>query len=256
MAGIGNGTRQGKIKLVKQLFSMQYFYDPSLVPDSKDCTLGREESNHVIRVLRKKVGDPIQLTNGQGHVFTARIVDPSLKACRAEIVKVEKVIPKMYSLHLAVAPTKSMDRYEWFLEKATEIGVDEITPILCEHSERKVLKRHRLDKVLQSAMKQSKRAYLPKLNDLTKLSDFLEVKHESLQFIAHCQEGEKSELKRRIFPDKDIVIMIGPEGDFSEKEIQLALEKGYSPVSMGEYRLRTETAAILACATFAFINTR
>ena len=235
---------------------MQYFYDPSLVPESSECTLGKEESNHIIRVLRKKVGDPIQLTNGKGHVFTARIADPSLKACRVEILEVEKIIPRMYSLHLAVAPTKSMDRFEWFLEKATEIGVNEITPILCEHSERKVLKRHRLDKVIQSAMKQSQRAYLPKLNNLTALPDFLDSQSKGLRFIAHCQEGDKSELKRRIFPDKDILVMIGPEGDFSENEIQLALEKGYSPVSMGEYRLRTETAAILACATFAFINTR
>ena len=202
------------------------------------------------------MGDPVQLTNGQGYIFTAQIADSSLQACKLDIVEVDRIIPKMYSLHLAVAPTKSMDRFEFFLEKATEIGVNEITPLLCDHSERKVLKRHRLDKVIQSAMKQSKRAYLPKLNDLTKLSDFLEAEHEGLGFIAHCQEGEKSELKRRIFPDKDILVLIGPEGDFSDREIQMALEKGYSPVSMGEYRLRTETAALFACATFAFINTR
>ena len=235
---------------------MQYFYDPTLTKNSTECTLGKEESNHIIRVLRKKKGDPIQMTNGAGYVFTAEIVDPSPHRCRLGILEVDKTIPRMYSLHLAVAPTKSMDRYEWFLEKATEIGVDEITPLICDHSERKIVKRHRLEKVIQSAMKQSKRSFLPKLNEGIKLSEFLDQEQEGLKFIAHCQEGEKAELKRRIFPDKDIVILIGPEGDFSDSEIQKASDKGYSAVSLGEYRLRTETAAIMACATFAFINTR
>lgn len=235
---------------------MQYFYDPTLTKESQECLLGKEESNHVIRVLRKKTGDLIQITNGVGYVFTAEIVDPSLHRCRLAIREVEKTVPRMYSLHMVVAPTKSMDRYEWFLEKATEIGVDEITPIICAQSERKIVKRHRLEKVIQSAMKQSKRSFLPRLNEPVKIVDFLEQETKGLKFIAHCQEGEKAELKRRIFPDKDIVILIGPEGDFSETEIQKALKQGYVAVSLGEYRLRTETAAILACATFAFINTR
>lgn len=235
---------------------MQYFYDPTLNPDSKDCVLGKEESNHIIRVLRKRVGDKIQITNGKGYVFTAEIVDPSVQGCKITIRDSEKTIPKMYQLHLAVAPTKNMDRYEWFLEKATEIGVDEITPVICDHSERKILKRHRLDKVIQSAMKQSKRTILPKLNDPESLDEFLEKDHKGLRFIAHCQEGEKAELKRRIAPDKDILVLIGPEGDFSDEEILSAQSQGFMPVSLGEYRLRTETAAILACSTVAFINTR
>ena len=235
---------------------MQYFYDPTLSPESKQCILGKEESNHIIRVLRKRIGDRIQITNGMGYKFTAEIVDPSVQRCKIAICKTEKTIPKMYHLHLAVAPTKNMDRFEWFLEKATEIGIDEITPVICERSERKILKRHRLDKVIQSAMKQSKRTFLPKLNDPVGLEKFLEQDHQGLCFIAHCQEGEKAELKRRIAPDKDILVLIGPEGDFSDTEIQSALNKGFMPVSLGEYRLRTETAAILACSTVAFINTR
>ena len=235
---------------------MQYFYDPTLSPDTLECIMGKEESNHIIRVLRKRVGDKIQITNGKGYLFTAEIVDPSVQRCKISILSTEKSIPKMYHLHLAVAPTKNMDRYEWFLEKATEIGIDEITPVICDHSERKVLKRHRLDKVIQSAMKQSKRTFLPKLNDPVGLDEFLEKDHHGLRFIAHCQEGEKAELKRRIAPDKDILVLIGPEGDFSDEEILSALGKGFMPVALGEYRLRTETAAIVACSTVAFINTR
>ena len=235
---------------------MQLFYDPTLDAEAKSCVFGREESRHIIRVLRKKVGDSLSITNGKGIIFEGKIVDPSLQACKVEITECEKSIEPMYTLHIAVAPTKNMDRFEWFLEKATEIGIDEITPVICEHSERKVLKYHRLEKIIQSAMKQSLRPYLPKLNEAVKLTDFLEQDPGGLKFIAHCQEGEKVELKRRVAPDKDILVLIGPEGDFSEAEIDLAIEKGFWPVSLGDYRLRTETAALLACSTVRFINTR
>ena len=235
---------------------MQLSYDPTLDESSKSCVFGREESRHIIRVLRKKVGDSVYITNGNGIIFNGRIIDPSLQACKIEITDYEKSIEPMYTLHLAVAPTKNIERFEWFLEKATEIGIDEITPVICEHSERKVIKQHRLEKIIQSAMKQSLRPYLPKLNETVKLKDFLEQDLGGLKFIAHCQEGEKVELKRRVAPDKDILILIGPEGDFSESEIDLAIEKGFWPVSMGDYRLRTETAAIVACSTVRFINTR
>ena len=235
---------------------MQLFYDPSLESDSKTCVFGREESRHILRVLRKKTGDTIRVTNGKGSIFEGKIVDPSLQACRIEITEHEKYIEPMYALHLAVAPTKNIERFEWFLEKATEIGIDEITPVICEHSERKVIKKHRLEKRIQSAMKQSLRPFLPKLNDAISLKDFLEQDTPGLKFIAHCQEGEKVELKRRVAPDKDILILIGPEGDFSNSEINLAVQKGYWPVSLGDFRLRTETAAILACSTVRFINTR
>ena len=235
---------------------MQLFYDPTLDTSSKNCVFGREESRHILRVLRKKVDDTVNITNGKGFIFEGKIVDPSLQACKVEITDYEKSIEPMYTLHMAVAPTKNIDRFEWFLEKATEIGVDEITPVICEHSERKVLKYHRLEKIIQSAMKQSLRPYLPKLNEAVNLKDFLDKNPKGLKFIAHCQEGEKVELKRRVAPDKDILVLIGPEGDFSATEIDHAIEKGFWPVSLGDYRLRTETAAILACSTVRFINTR
>ena len=235
---------------------MQLFYDPTLEATSTTCVFGKEESRHILRVMRKKVGDNVYITNGKGIIFNGKIVDPSLQACKVTITEHEKSIEPMYTLHLAVAPTKNIDRFEWFLEKATEIGIDEITPVICEHSERKVLKYHRLEKIIQSAMKQSLRPFLPKLNEAIKLNDFLEQNPGGLKFIAHCQEGEKVELKRRVAPDKDILILIGPEGDFSGSEIDLAIEKGFWPVSLGDYRLRTETAAILACSTVRFINTR
>jgi 16S rRNA (uracil1498-N3)-methyltransferase len=152
-------------------------------------------------------------------------------------------------LHLAVAPTKNTDRFEWFLEKATEIGVDEITPILCEHSERKVIKDDRLEKVVISAMKQSLKAYLPKLNPLTPLKDLLNAEFEGKKFIAHCYDLDKRELKNELTESSSHLVLIGPEGDFSEEEIQLAITQQFIPVSLGESRLRTETAGVVACHT-------
>lgn len=236
---------------------MQFFYDPTLVPGTRECVLSKTESNHIIRVLRKQIGDELIITNGKGYVFTGEIIDPSVHGCKIAMKDEEKTIQKMHSLHLAVAPTKNTDRYEWFLEKATEIGVDEITPIICDHSERKVLKTQRLEKIVQSAMKQSLRSVLPALNDPIPFEEFMKKDFTPwFKYIAHCQEGEKQELKRRVTADKDILILIGPEGDFADSEIDLALNSGFMPVSLGEYRLRTETAAVLACATVAFVNSR
>ena len=155
---------------------------------------------------------------------------------------------------MVVAPTKMNDRFEWFLEKATEIGVDEITPIICDRSERKILKLERIQRVIESAMKQSLQTYLPKLNEPISLSDFLEKPITGLQFIAHCEDNERHELKRRVVADQDVTILIGPEGDFTPTEIKSAISKGYTPVAMGKTRLRTETAAIVACTIVASIN--
>lgn len=160
----------------------------------------------------------------------------------------------MYWFHLVVAPTKMNERFEWFLEKATEIGVHEITPIFCDNSERKVIKLQRMEKVIQSAMKQSLQTFLPKLNTPRSYQEFMTQTHEGLLFIAHCENEEKLDLKRRVAPDKDVTVLIGPEGDFSKQEIKQAYEKGFLPVSLGENRLRTETAAIVACTTVNMIN--
>ncbi len=233
---------------------MQLFYNPSLDNSFKQFSFSSDESKHIVKVLRKKEADVLNITNGKGYLFEAEIIDANPKKCKAQIVSTEKTIARLHSLHLAVAPTKMNDRFEWFLEKATEIGVTEITPILCEHSERKVIKPERLEKVLQSAMKQSLQTYLPKLNQLTSYQDFLKSANGDLKFIAHCEEEEKEELKRRLAADKDVVILIGPEGDFSNTEIQLAYTNGFVPVSLGKNRLRTETAAIYACTVVATIN--
>lgn len=233
---------------------MQLFYNPSLDNSFKQFFFSAEESKHILKVLRKKEGDVLHITNGKGYLFEAEILVADIRKCKAQIISTEKSIPKRYTLHLAVAPTKMNDRYEWFLEKATEIGVDEITPIICEHSERKILKLERMERVLQSAMKQSLQTHLPKLNPAISYKEFMNQEMSGLKFIAHCDEGEKMELKRRVAADKDLIILIGPEGDFSKTEIDLAYAKGFVPVSLGNNRLRTETAAIVACTTVSIIN--
>lgn len=227
---------------------MQLFYTPDIT--DSNFYLNEIESKHAVRVLRLANGDKIQLIDGKGNFFEAKIVDAHPKRCEVEITK--KIIEfnkRNHYLHLAVAPTKNIDRFEWFLEKATEIGVDEITPVLCDHSERKVIKNERLEKVIISAMKQSLKAYLPKLNRLTSLKSILESDFDGQKFIAHCYEQDKRELKKELDSSQSNLILIGPEGDFSEEEVKLALQKQFIPVSLGESRLRTETAAVVACHT-------
>ncbi len=233
---------------------MQLFYNPHLEEESKNFTFDAFESKHIVKVLRRKVGDELQITNGRGLFLFASLTDDNPKACSVTIIRTKKIHATKHNLHMVVAPTKMNDRFEWFLEKATEIGVHEITPILCERSERKTIKQERYEKVIQSAMKQSFQAYLPKLNPLITLTDFLEQDTKGILFIAHCENTERYELKRSIAPDKPITILIGPEGDFSKEEILRARIKGYAPVSMGKTRLRTETAALVACTTVALIN--
>ncbi len=233
---------------------MQLFYNSNLTESNTEIKFSREESKHISKVLRKKEGDLLHITNGQGNSFVAKITFSSPTVCIASVTSCKKQSPKPYRLHLAVAPTKMNDRYEWFLEKATEIGIDEITPIICDHSERKIIKTERFERILQSAMKQSLQNYLPKLHPAISYNDFVAQKNEGQLFIAHCEETKKQSLKDTLSPQSDIVIMIGPEGDFSTKEIELALASGYAPVTLGETRLRTETAAIVAAHTVALIN--
>ncbi len=233
---------------------MQLFYDPSLEPVSKQFDFSPQESGHLVRVLRKTQGDLVHITNGRGSLFEAEILIADQRRCSARIASHTPSSPRRFSLHLAVAPTKMNDRYEWLLEKATEIGLDQISPILCERSERKTIKEERFERVLQSAMKQSLRTQLPKLNPLRSLKDFLQEDLPGLKFIAHCGEGDKMELKRVAQSDRDITVLIGPEGDFTKEEVDLARAKGFVPISLGSHRLRTETAALLACAVVNTIN--
>lgn len=233
---------------------MQLFYNSDITQSTTEFSFDREESRHVVKVLRKNVGDILKITNGEGWLFDAEIIDNNIKSCRAKIVSSSKQERRPYKLHLVVAPTKMNDRYEWFLEKATEIGIDEITPIICDNSERKVIKRERYEKILQSAMKQSLQCYLPKLNDAVAFTDFMNQDFEGDIYIAHCEESDRNSLKNELKPNKDITILIGPEGDFSVKEIEMALKNNFIPVTLGDSRLRTETAAVVACHSVAFVN--
>lgn len=233
---------------------MQLFYNPEIDSSTLSFHFDREESKHIVKVLRKKEGDKLFVTNGLGYLFTVEIILATDHKCSVKIVETVKAAPSKFKLHLAVAPTKMNDRYEWFLEKVTEIGIAEITPIICDHSERKVIKTDRLEKILVAAMKQSQQFYLPQLNDAVSFKDFIKQPQEGQLFIAHCEETDKKTLKAILKPNQDVTILIGPEGDFSAKEIEQALEKKFVPLSLGHTRLRTETAAVVACHSVVFIN--
>jgi len=233
---------------------MQLFYNPDITNETKEFSFNKEESKHIVKVLRKKTGDQLYITNGKGYLFTSEIIIADKKKCTVLIVTKNLKIKQKYSLHLAVAPTKMNDRYEWFLEKATEIGIDSITPIICDHSERKIIKYERFEKILQTAMKQSFQCYLPKLHQAVSFKEFMKQVFNSQLFIAHCVESDKKSLKKELQPKQDITILIGPEGDFSVKEIEMAIKNKFIPVTLGKTRLRTETAAIVACHTVGLMN--
>lgn len=233
---------------------MQLFYNQNINENTAQFTFNREESKHITKVLRKNIGDVLHITNGKGWLFTAEIIIPNINKCTANIISKTLQPKRNYSIHLAVAPTKMNDRYEWFLEKATEIGLDSITPIICDHSERKVIKTERFERILQSAMKQSLSCYLPKLNPAITFQEFINQNFNGNIFIAHCEETDKKSLKQQVKPKTNTTILIGPEGDFSVKEIAKAIENNFIPVTLGKTRLRTETAAIVACHSVAFVN--
>ena len=233
---------------------MQLFYNATINEVTETFSFDREESKHIIKVLRKKDGDILFVTNGLGFLFKTEIILASDSKCTVQMISFDKAPTPNFKLHLAVAPTKMNDRYEWFLEKATEIGIHEITPIICDRSERKVINKERFEKILLSAMKQSNELFLPKLNPAISFKDFVKQKNKGLQLIAHCEETDKKTLKSILQSNTDVTVLIGPEGDFSEKEITLALDQNYVPVSLGNTRLRTETAAVVACHSVVFFN--
>ncbi len=233
---------------------MQLFYNPDITENTEQFSFNKEESKHITKVLRKKEGDILNITNGNGWLYKAEISIANIKNCVTTIIEKELQPKHKYKLHLAVAPTKMNDRYEWFLEKATEIGIDSITPIICDHSERKVIKHERFGKIIQSAIKQSLTCYLPKLNKAIKFNDFIKQEFNGQLFIAHCEETNRKSLKAELKSNNEVTILIGPEGDFSVKEIQTAIKNKFIPVTLGTTRLRTETSAIVACHSVAFIN--
>ncbi|WP_281643887.1 16S rRNA (uracil(1498)-N(3))-methyltransferase [Bacteroides zoogleoformans] len=233
---------------------MHVFY----TPDIRTCAeLPEEEATHAIRVLRLQAGDKVTLTDGKGNFYCAEITIATHKRCLVHILETLPQPPLWEGhLHIAMAPTKNMDRTKWFAEKATEIGFDELTFLNCRFSERKIIKTERISKILISAIKQSLKARLPRLNEMTDFKKFVAQPFEGQKFIAHCYEGEKPLLKEVLTPGLDVVILIGPEGDFSEEEVQIAEAYGFRPVSLGKSRLRTETAALVACHLLNLQNQR
>ena len=233
---------------------MQLFYIPDLNENSKTAIFNSDESRHLFKVLRKKVGDEVLITNGNQLMFKGNILDISKNNCEVEISKCETKEKLGYSLHIVISILKSNERFEWFLEKASEIGITEITPVLCERSEKKFINEKRLNKVLISAMKQSLKANLPILNPIVKLKDFYKSNLSDQLFIAHCNESEKDFLISSIKPKENVTILIGPEGDFSKNEVDEAIKIGFKPVSLGNTRFRAETAAIIATHTVSIAN--
>jgi len=230
-----------------------FFYSPDISGNLH--SLNKEESSHAVRVLRLKKGDTVHLTDGRGGLYRAEITENNHKKCAVKVIDVQKEYGKRdFYLHIAITPTKNISRFEWFLEKAVEIGIDEITPVICEHSERKVLKTDRLSKILIAAMKQSLEAYLPKLNEAINYADFVRLGFDGQKFIAHYSEKVKESLQKEYKPGNNALILIGPEGDFSQNELELAVKNGYQPVGLGKSRLRTETAALVACHTINLLN--
>lgn len=233
---------------------MYLFYAPNI---ASEPVLPEEESNHCVQVLRRTAGDAIEVTDGMGHLFHCVITNPHRKHCELRIERVETPDPLHEGfIRICVAPTKNIDRLEWAIEKCVEMGVDEIIPILCEHSERKTINYDRLQKILVSAAKQSLKTRFPQLQPLTKMTD---VQVNGDKFIAHCIEGYKATdnkhaLQQLVARGHETTVMIGAEGDFSPAEVEWALSNGYRPVSLGAARLRTETAAIVACHTAVLVN--
>lgn len=235
---------------------MQLFYAPEVDFSQGVYVFSEEESRHIVRVLRLGEGDELFLTDGQGTLARAEITNGSMKNCEVAVREIRPEFERRaYRMQLAVAPTKNADRIEWLVEKATEIGVDVITLLSTDHSERRVLRTDRLEKIAVGAIKQSQKAYLPRIEPITPFSEWVSLPFDGLKLIAHCEPGEdKVLMKNLVQPGVDVRVLIGPEGDFSPAEIALALQHGYRPISLGHSRLRTETAALVAVHTVALIN--
>ncbi|MCL1822258.1 MAG: 16S rRNA (uracil(1498)-N(3))-methyltransferase [Prolixibacteraceae bacterium] len=231
---------------------MNIFYTTQI--DGNRAFLDENESNHAVRVLRMKAGERAILVDGKGNRYEAVIEESHPKHCTFGIENVAIDNPRPYRLSIAMAPTKNSERTEWFLEKAVEIGVDDFVPILSRHSERKNINMERLQKVALAAMKQSMKATLPEIAQIIAFESLIEKPFDGKKLIAHCYSGAKPHIKEVVAPSENAIVLIGPEGDFSEEEIALAQKHGFQDISLGQSRLRTETAALTACAVLAFVN--
>lgn len=228
------------------------FYAPDIVSNPE---LPEEESQHCARVLRLKNGDAITVTDGKGFLYKAILTETHPKRCLISITEKRKPQPLWnVDIHIAISPTKNMDRMEWLVEKTTEIGINRITCLRCRYSERREIKLQRLNKIAISAMKQSQKTTFPEINGFVDFREFIAHSAGDCKMIGHCSEGKKNLIKEIYTPGKNVVFLIGPEGDFCPKEIDAAIAAGFSPVSMGESRLRTETAAWVACHTIHVLN--
>jgi 16S rRNA (uracil1498-N3)-methyltransferase len=228
---------------------MTLFFDPLIKESTKEFIFGREESKHLAKVIRKVPGDIIYVTNGKGLEWKGVLSFVSPQKTIASLKTFKKHPPKKYQIHLAVAPTKNNNRMEWLIEKLTELGVSSITPLLCDHSERKIIKKERLEKITISGLKQSQQFYLPKVNEMVSFKNFIISSKKQETYIAHCEESPKENLDAISFKGTSQTIMIGPEGDFSHREIKEAVMAGIKAVSIGKQRFRTETAGLFACHT-------
>ena len=228
---------------------MTLFFDPLIKESTKEFIFGREESKHLAKVIRKVPGDIIYVTNGKGLEWKGVLSFVSPQKTIASLKTFRKHPPKKYQIHLAIAPTKNNNRMEWLIEKLTELGVSSITPLLCDHSERKIIKKERLEKITISGLKQSQQFYLPKVNEMVSFKNFIISSKKQETYIAHCEESPKENLDAISFKGTSQTIMIGPEGDFSHREIKEAVMTGISAVSIGAQRFRTETAGLFACHT-------
>ncbi len=233
---------------------MQLFYYPQIRLENKNLELHKEEASHMTRVLRKKTGDQVHVTDGRGNLFIATLTHVASTRCVLDLAFAKANPKPSYQLHIAIAPTKMNDRMEWFLEKATEMGVSRITPIVCDHSERKKINVERFEKIIASAMQQSLQCYKPQLDPLTPVHEFMAHTAHEHKYIAHCEDAPKESIASLLPKSTAVLMLIGPEGDFSTKEIAAAIKHGYQPVSLGPNRLRTETAGVYTCAILNGIN--
>jgi 16S rRNA (uracil1498-N3)-methyltransferase len=229
------------------------FYTETI--ENEICVLNSEESKHCIGVLRHHSGDIVDVFSRTGEIYTAKIINDSQKKCVLSIIDAKPVYRRPEFLHIAIAPPKNPERFEWFVEKAVEIGVEEITPLFSEHSERRVLNMERIDKIVVAAMKQSLNLNFPKINHPVEYKDFMRLKSKETKCIAYCEEKTIS-FAETIASGKPTLTMIGPEGDFSKQEVETAISKGFIPVSLGRNRLRTETAGVVSCSIFQCMTGR
>lgn len=232
---------------------MDLFYHPELILNST-YSLSEEESRHITKSKRYKEGDVLNLTDGKGTLAEAVLSLPSKRSASIVVQKVERSPSREFNLTVAISPLRSPARWEWFIEKASEMGVSCIQPIACERTVKDHYKKERLRKMMISAMKQSQRSYLPELREKKSFKDHIESEKAAQLFVAHCEEDKKSELIDSMKPSLDTCVLVGPEGDFTPEEIQLAIQSGYTPVSLGKFRLRAETAGLVVCQNFNFVN--